>query len=162
MRVPSISRSGGLISPSFRIHADLVGAGAPAGVFLSGAAEPLGAAPILPRHSAVANAVGAAASVVSAEYTVNVRAEESAGGSGFTVVGGEEIRAFEEMDDAIAEARRQAEVCARALARSRGLLGDLKIAVTVSRRSSTASTSDGDVSVNLGAVVTAIAESGET
>ena len=157
----AFSRSGRLIAPSFRMNADLVGVGAPAGVFLSGAAEPLGARPVLPRHSAVANAVGAAASVVSAEYTVNVRAEESAGGSGFTVVGGEEICVFEEMDEAIGEAKRQAEACARALARSRGLLGELRVTVTADRRTSVASTSDGDVTVNLGAVVTAVAESDE-
>ncbi len=149
----------GLMQPAFSMNAALVGAGAPAAIFLGGAAEPLGAPAILPLHAEVANAVGAAASVIHAEFTVEIRTENSPEGVAFLVLGGESIRVYEEYAPALAEAEKQAREGALNLARQRGLLGELIVEVGSHRNLSTAATQDGDVTVDLGGTVTATAKS---
>ena len=155
----AFSQPRGLLQTAFRLNASLVGAGAPAAIFLGGAAEPLGAPAVLPPHAEVANAVGAAASVIQAEFSVEIRTENSPEGVTFLVLGGSGIRAFEEIEPALEEAEKQAREGALELARQRGLLGELTVTVRSARNLSTAATQDGDITVDLGASVTATAQS---
>ncbi len=153
--------AGGLSAPAFPLNAALVGVGAPAAIFVPPAAEALSATAVLPPHGEVANAAGAAASVIHAEYAVEIRADNSPAGVTFLVLDGSAAGVYEEVEAAMEEAACRAEAGARALARSRGLLGELAVTVRTQRHLSTAATQDGDVTVDLGATVIATAGSSE-
>lgn len=92
----------GLLDARLRLSNPLVAIGAPAGAFYTEVARRLGARLVVPEHSAVCNAVGAVAGVVSETCDVLVNQPEW---RVFRVHDPAGIRDFREADEAIAAAK---------------------------------------------------------
>lgn len=153
----AMQKNGGspLLSMSFSTAFTLVGAGAPIAVFLPKVAQMLGTRAVIPAHFEVANALGAVVGNVCVSRSVAVRpcsgTEEI---SGYVVYGNGLPRTFNELEDAEAFARSQAEEAAEAEARARGAGGD--IAVTSEIRRDEAQAADSPVYLGSTAVAQAV------
>jgi len=149
---------GSLFLPMFKSSAKLIAVGAPAKAFAGKAAERLGMEFVVPSHAGVANAVGAAVCTVRCERSVIIRPSfDEMGQGGYIVMGGGENLTFETYEGALAEAKRRASELAAKDARRRGVTGALEISVVEEKHDSTAMTDMGEVTVELGATVTAVA-----
>ncbi|MGI6202715.1 MAG: hydantoinase/oxoprolinase N-terminal domain-containing protein [Eubacteriales bacterium] len=147
-----------LFRPVFSSAATLVAVGAPAKAIASRAAEKLGMRLVVPEFAGVANAVGAAVCTVKCERSVFIRpSSDEAGQGGYIVMGGGENVMFDSYEDALAEAQRRAAELAARDARHRGVTGELEITVSEEKHDSHAMTDMGEVTVELGATVTAVA-----
>lgn len=124
---------GNLIQNSFRLPVPLVGVGAAAQAFLPDVAEKLGTKAILPDAAPVANAVGAAASVVRAEVRLEIHVDREESKPRYLIMGVGDERMFASYEEAMEEAGAIAKKRAEELARARGILGALKFTVTDSR-----------------------------
>jgi N-methylhydantoinase A/oxoprolinase/acetone carboxylase beta subunit len=96
------------LETSLRLCRPIIGIGAPAGIFLPDVARILHTELILPEHHGVANAVGAIAGSVMVEEELLVYPRLSHDGLevlGYYVQAYDERREFEELDDALANAR---------------------------------------------------------
>jgi hypothetical protein len=96
------------LETSLRLAQPIIGIGAPAGIFLPEVARILHTELILPEHHQVANAVGAIAGSVMVEEELLVYPQLSRDGLevlGYFVQAYDERREFEELDDALANAR---------------------------------------------------------
>jgi N-methylhydantoinase A/oxoprolinase/acetone carboxylase beta subunit len=92
----------------------IIGIGAPAGIYLPGVAERLGAELILPEHYEVANAVGAVAgSVMSSHEAWVLPSMRGMNIVGFYVQSGEERKRFARIEPAIQYAESKLEAVAR-------------------------------------------------
>lgn len=149
---------GDLIQPAFRLPVALVGVGAAAQSLIGNVGNRLSATVILPDGAPVTNAIGAAASSVRAEICRDIRRCEIDMQEEFQVCGGETTLSFTEYEDALAEARRQAEEAVIRLARDRGILGTLKIEITDQRNILETQTQLGKLSFDFGGRVIAVAE----
>ena len=148
---------GDLIANMFRLPVALVGVGAAAGSFLPNVGKRLSATVILPDGAPVTNAIGAAASTVKAEVHREIQRIESGAKEEYRICGGETPVSFEEYEDALAEAKKQAEKAVILLARDRGILGALKVEVTDHRNILETQTAFGKLSFDFGGTVTATA-----
>lgn len=90
------------VKVSFSSQVPIVGIGAPAGLFLPGAARRLQARAVIPEHADVANAVGAITSMVEIVRHVRIRPDEEAG---FVIEGLAGAEKFEDFDRASDYAR---------------------------------------------------------
>ena len=116
-------------------RAALVGIGAPIHLFLPEVARALGMRCVIPDHSDVANAVGAAAADVGAYAEVVIRSGVSADGEyGCTVHAADRILRFEEYDQALEAAKEAAAELAMSEARRRGATGELTVRTDVVER----------------------------
>ena len=106
---------------------ELVGVGAPTGIFLRDTADLLETRQITSEYSKVANAVGAAAGDIVTEYTVVIRVQ----GEEYIMSGGEETKVFESYYEAIEEAKQIAILKAQEKARMQTLEGDLDTSVEI-------------------------------
>lgn len=149
---------GKLMNTAFRLPVSLVGVGAAAQAFLPDAGEKLGTEVILPDAAPVANAVGAAASVVRAEVRMEIHMDREEAKPRYYIVGSSDSRLFESYEEVIAEAGRLAEKAAAELARARGILGPLKITVTDERNLLEMDSVYGAQSFDFGGAVVASAE----
>lgn len=141
-----------LLSALFRTEYTLVGLGAPIRVFLEDVAHLLGTQAVIPENHAVANALGAVVSSVSACCSVEIRPNlDAEGPTGYTVSGSTGNTVFEDMDAAIAFAVSQAESLARAEAEKRGARGEITVTSEVHANEAAARTT----TVYLGTIVTA-------
>ncbi len=137
-----------LFKSSFKVGYTLVGAGAPAGIFLKDVAELLGTKAVLPENCQVANALGAIAASVGAKASAEIKENES---GGFTVFGCGEKKDFNEIEPALEYAKEQAENEAKRKALEMGARGEINLFVKV--QSNEAPTKFGEI--YLGTVVTA-------
>lgn len=118
----------GLISMMFRTDFTLVGIGAPTNIFLNDVAEMLGTTAVIPEHFEVANALGAIVGNVCVAHAVEIRPNhDSDGNTGFTVFGNDEIRKFEDIEEAEAFALDEARQGALAEAYKQGAQGDVSL-----------------------------------
>jgi len=104
----SLYRAHPHLETSIRLRRPIIGIGAPAGIFLPEVARILNTELILPEHYEVANAVGAIAGSVMVEEELLVYPRLSRDGLevlGYYVQASDERREFEELDDALANAR---------------------------------------------------------
>ncbi|MBQ1401390.1 MAG: hypothetical protein IIY99_03485, partial [Firmicutes bacterium] len=106
---------------------ELVGVGAPTGIFLRDTADLLETRQITSEYSKVANAVGAAAGDIVTEYTVVIRVQ----GEEYIMSGGEETKVFESYYEAIEEAKQIAILKAQEKARMQTLEGNLDTSVEI-------------------------------
>ncbi len=95
-------------TPQFCTSAALIGIGAPIHIFLKPVADMLGTTAIIPKHAAVANAVGAIVGSIAASATCEITpgAHDS---DQFHVTTPESSQAFTEYEDALAFAQKEAE-----------------------------------------------------
>lgn len=101
---------------------NLIGTGAPTGIFLPDMERLFDTESVLPEYSHVANAVGAAAGSILAEYTVRIAPFPP---ERFRVSGGDDEEVFASYREALQFARSLAEEMALAKARAQGARGDL-------------------------------------
>jgi hypothetical protein len=97
------------LETTIRLRHPLIGIGAPAGIFLPDVARALHTDLVLPPHHQVANAVGAIAGSVMVEEELLVYPQLSRSGLevlGYYVQAGDERHDFEELGQALAQARR--------------------------------------------------------
>jgi N-methylhydantoinase A/oxoprolinase/acetone carboxylase beta subunit len=97
------------LETSIRLRQPIIGIGAPAGIFLPGVAKALHTQLILPEHHGVANAVGAIAGSVMVQEELLIYPRLSRDGLevfGYYVQAHDERHQFEELDDALAHARK--------------------------------------------------------
>ena len=148
---------GDLVQSAFHLPVALIGVGAAASSFLPNVGKRLGTTVILPDGGPVTNAIGAAASTVKAEVSREIRALEGGAAMEYQVCGGDTLVSFEEYEDALAEATKQAKTAVAQLARDRGILGTLKIDVTEHREIFETPSAFGNLSFDFGGKVTAVA-----
>jgi len=118
-------------------QAALIGIGAPTHIFLPEVAQALGVRCVIPEHSGVANAVGAAMAQVAAKVTLEVSPiYTSEGVDGFGVHGPGVNERYDDYDCALEAAKAAAERIAIAEAVRRGASGPLDAKVTVNERMS--------------------------
>ncbi|MGX8714706.1 MAG: hypothetical protein ACSW8A_03040, partial [Lachnospiraceae bacterium] len=102
-----------------------IGIGGPIHIFLDDVAQAFGSAAVIPRHAAVANAIGAAVCQISFVMTVHVTPtyNEFGGIIRYTVYSPGDSRNYEpeELDAALDYARERAVICAKEEAVKRGL-----------------------------------------
>jgi N-methylhydantoinase A/oxoprolinase/acetone carboxylase beta subunit len=97
------------LETSIRLRQPIIGIGAPAGIFLPEVAKALHTELILPEHHGVANAVGAIAGSVMVQEELLIYPRLSRDGLevfGYYVQAHDERHQFEELDDALAHARK--------------------------------------------------------
>lgn len=124
---------GELIQTAFHLPVPLVGVGAAARAFLGDVAEKLGTEAILPEAAPVANAIGAAASVVRAQVSLEIYVDREESKPRYLIMGVGNERMFASYEEAMEAAESIAKKRAEELARARGILGALKFTVTDSR-----------------------------
>ena len=109
----------------------LVGVGAPTHLLLPMVARALGTTCIIPPNAEVANALGAIATRISAQATVEIVGKYSPGGlDGYSVHTEEGVRYFRDKDPALACAQEEALRQAEKRARERGATGELECSVS--------------------------------
>lgn len=141
----------GLLSAKFRTDYTLVGVGAPIFVFLEDVAKLLGTRAVIPENYQVANAFGAIIGSVSASCSVEIQPGLSPEGLvGYVVFGQKGKTFFEELEDAVNYAKKEAEQEARVQAKKRGAVGT--VTVTTEVQGNEADIQGG--TVDLGTVVT--------
>ncbi|MGN1410343.1 MAG: hydantoinase/oxoprolinase family protein [Eubacteriales bacterium] len=129
----------GLFSVMFKTEYTLVGVGAPIFVFLEDVARMLGTHAVIPKNHEVANALGAIAGSVSAEYSVEIKPDNNAEGtSGYIVYGSGGNKTFEKIEDAIDFAVLDATGRVRAEAEKRGAVGEITVTSEISSNDVTA------------------------
>ena len=120
----------GFFSLRFDASAALVGIGAPIHLFLPEVARALGVKCVIPEHSGVANAIGAAVADVSATSHVEIRSGFGADGKfSYSIHAADRMERFGDKDEALAAARAAAEANAIEEARRRGALGALSVSI---------------------------------
>lgn len=149
---------GAMFNTSFASNAVLVAVGAPASIIAPKAAEKLGMRLVIPENAGVANAIGAAVATIRCERSVFIRPIYGDDGvCGYIVMGGGDSMSFKEYDGALAEAKRRAAELVSVDARSRGVTGALEITVCEDKHDTTGISDGGEITVELGATVTATA-----
>jgi len=148
---------GGLLEASFRLPCALVGVGAAAGAFVPDAGKRLFAPVILPNGAAVANAIGAAASSFRAGAHREILCDSEAP-LPYQVCGGNAPVSFPTYEEALQEAKQQAEAEVIQLARARGILGNLNIQTKDRRNLLQTESKFGVNTFDFGGFVDAIAE----
>ncbi|MDO5410475.1 MAG: hydantoinase/oxoprolinase family protein [Lachnospiraceae bacterium] len=113
------------VSPLFHTDSVFIGIGGPIHIFLKDVAEAFGSHAVIPEHSAVANALGAAVCQVSFTLTVRVTPAYNAYGgvTHYTVYSPADAKEFspEQLPAAMEYARKRARFCAVEEAGKRGL-----------------------------------------
>ena len=141
-----------LFSTMLRTGYTLVGMGAPIHVFLPEVADMLGTEAVIPENHQVANALGAIVGNISVSCTVEIMPDNTADGiSGFMVYSKDGKITFEDHEEAVRYAVREAEENVREEMIRRGAVGEFN--VTSSVRTDEASATDG--TVYIGTAVTA-------
>ena len=141
-----------MLSTTITTKYSLIGIGAPIKVFIDSVAKMLGTSAIIPTHYEVANALGAVMGSVSATRTVEIAPINSAVGiTGYTAYGMDQSTTFEQLDDAIAHSKTEAEKAAIAEAKLRGATGELTVTIDVENNEAQAKESK----VYLGTKITA-------
>ncbi len=139
------------------VSAELVGVGAPTHIFLPEAAKALGAKCIIPEHSEVANAVGAAVAKVQAQVKAEVRPSIVDGFlEGYIVHANGVHRMFETREEALEDAVQVAAQLAVEEARRRGARGNVCAETEIVRQVSHAKSG---AEIDLGTIVIACAGS---
>lgn len=145
----------GFFSLKLDVQAALVGIGAPTHLFLPDVAAALGVECVIPEHSEVANAMGAAAANVEAHAVVEVNAVYSSEGvDGWMVHAAGVSDRYKEYEEAVEAAKTAAARLAEEEARRRGAMGALKVEVSVNDRTTLTRTG---AQLRLGAVITGCA-----
>ncbi len=125
----------GLLQHAFCTDYTLIGMGAPTHLFLPEVARALNAPYILPDHAEVANAIGALKADINAVVRVNIsqRFNFESGKSYYICHSPNGSVRFEDKDEAIAYARREARQAALSEAAARGASGDLQVQTNVQK-----------------------------
>jgi len=140
---------------ALNVSAPLIGLGAPTHIFLPDVAKALGTSCIIPDHSEVANAVGAAVAEISVQVSAEIRPDYSQDGiDGFTVHAFDLNEYCESYEAAVETARAAVEKLAEAEARRRGAVGNLEISTEIQARHSR---SREGIQIDLGTFVAATA-----
>ena len=135
------------------VSASLVGIGAPTHIFLPGAAKAMGAKCVIPEHSEVANAVGAAVADVRAQVSVEVMPSIVDGFlEGYAVHAPGVSAMFEAREQAIDEAMSLAVRLAQEEAKRRGAAGRVNVETETVRRVSHAKSG---AEIDLGTIIMA-------
>lgn len=113
------------IAIDFTPDLDLVGVGAPIHVFLYDVAERLGMKCIIPEHSDVVNAAGAATGRIRAKCTVDIRNNDY----GFKVISADGVNFVKTIEEAFEIAKTKAASIAEKEARRRGAVNDVEVSV---------------------------------
>ena len=143
----------GLFDLPMNVSASLVGIGAPTHIFLPRVADALGAKCIIPEHSEVANAVGAAVAEVQAQVKVEVRPSVVDGFlEGYAVHASGVNELFETKQQAVEEALKAAARIAEEEARRRGAKGEIRVETEIVCRTSHAKSG---AEIDLGTIVMA-------
>ena len=151
-------RDDGYFDPAFRTGATLVGIGAPIHIFLPDVAKALGTDCFIPDNAGVANAVGAIVGNVAAAVEVEIRPNHTPDGiQGYFVCSTEANVRVRTRPQAEALARETAIRLAKAEARERGVLGDIRVDVESEDSLGLATKAR---SVDLGSRITATARGG--
>lgn len=116
----------------FGAEASLIGVGAPIHIFLPDVAKKLGVKCVIPKDSAVANAIGAAAAEITSYEKVEIRSVYDDFGKFYHIVHARDYtEKFSKMDEAVEAAKEAAKRLVAAEARRRGAAGELRIEVNV-------------------------------
>ncbi|MCL1859422.1 MAG: hydantoinase/oxoprolinase family protein [Oscillospiraceae bacterium] len=116
-----------IVSSIFKTDFSLVGIGAPIHIFLDDVAKMLGTKAVVPKYAGVANALGAVAGNICANYTVEIKPNYSSGGiTGYTVFGGN-VKTFEKLEEAEEFAISEAKEIAYEEAVKRGAQGEITV-----------------------------------
>ncbi len=151
-------RDDGYFDPGFLTGATLVGIGAPIHIFLPDVAKALGTDCFIPENAGVANAVGAIVGNVAAAVEVEIRPNHTPDGiQGYFVCSTEANTRVRTREQAEELARETAIRLAKAEARERGVLGDIRVEVEMEDSTGLATKSR---TVDLGSRVTATARGG--
>ncbi len=114
----------------FRTTASLVGIGAPIHIFLPDVAKALGTDCVIPPDAGVANAVGAVVGNISASVEVELRPNHTADGiHGYFVCARDSQELLKTRGEAERRCRELAETLAAEEARSRGVMGDIRVSI---------------------------------
>lgn len=147
--------AGGFFRLNMDAQAALIGIGAPTHLFLPEVARALGVECVIPEHSEVANAVGAAAAKVSAQANVEVHAVYSSEGvDGWMIHAPGVNERYADYDDAVEAAKLAAVRLAKEEAHRRGAMGEIQVEISVNDRSTITRTG---AELRLGAIITGIA-----
>ena len=131
-------RSSGCFLPGvFETHAKLVGVGAPTHIFLPRVAKMLRTKAVLPRHAAVANAVGAITGQVTSVTEVSLTPVAGDDFGKVLAVTPDSRRTFSSRAGAVAFARKEGRRIAEARARKQGARGKIEIREEILRNEST-------------------------
>ncbi len=151
-------RDDGYFDPAFCTGATLVGIGAPIHIFLPDVAKALGTDCFIPKNAGVANAVGAIVGNVAAAVEVEIRPNHTPDGiQGYFVCSTEANVRVRTRQQAEELAKETAVRLAKAEARERGVLGDIRVDVESEDSLGMATKSR---TVDLGSRVTATARGG--
>ncbi len=120
------------VAPDFAAKVNLIGIGAPSGIFVKDVAGLLRGKALVPEFAMVANAIGAAAGSVNSQCVVRIQPCTAPGAPGkFIVTGGDLPQYFDYYADALKAARSLAEERACRRAREQGARGRLRTEVQV-------------------------------
>lgn len=120
------------VAPDFAAKVNLIGIGAPSGIFVKDVAGLLHGKALVPEFAMVANAIGAAAGSVNSQCVVRIQPCTAPGAPGkFIVTGGDLPQYFDYYADALKAARSLAEERACRRAREQGARGRLRTEVQV-------------------------------
>ncbi len=140
---------------SFDSIATLVGIGAPTHIFIKKVAEVMGVDFVIPKHSEVANALGAIIADISAGVSVKIVPNYTDGGLfGYRVQSMDEHRMCDDLEQAYEVAESMAVTLAEALVKERGLA--IKPTIHVEKRNRYANATDGaEVHIESAVIATA-------
>ena len=120
------------MAPDFAAKVNLIGIGAPSGIFVKDVAGLLRGKALVPEFAMVANAIGAAAGSINSQCVVRIQPCTAPGAPGkFIVTGGDLPQYFDYYADALKAARSLAEERACRRAREQGARGRLRTEVQV-------------------------------
>lgn len=123
------------ISALFRTKAKLVAVGAPTGIFIDHVAELLGTTAVIPKHAAVANAIGAIVGNISVTKQTEIKpAYDSEKINGYYVLGADSTEYFEDYEDALEHAASLAAAYAIDGAHAQGASENITTTTKVSRK----------------------------
>ncbi|MBQ9320868.1 MAG: hydantoinase/oxoprolinase family protein [Eubacterium sp.] len=120
-------------SPSFRLHAKLIGVGAPTHIFLPRVAKLLHTEAVIPEYASVANAVGAIAGKVVAVTTVEIKPAPMGEIDGCEVNTQNSRRVFETYEGALEYAKQEGAAIAEEHVREQGAAGKIAITYDIER-----------------------------
>ena len=124
-------------APAFRLHAKLVGVGAPTHIFLPRVAKLLHTEAVIPEHAAVANAVGAIAGKVIAITTVEIKPSDTGEFDGVEVNTAVERCVFENYEEALEYAKKKGAAAAEERVREQGAVGKIAFTYDIARSEAT-------------------------
>lgn len=126
------NKKGSFLNARFGTESTLIGVGGPTGIFLEEVAKILDSEAIIPEWGQIANAIGAAVGNITCNYTVRIEPNMNRQlGAEFCLMGSEGFIGFDDYEEALETAKKQAEAAVRERAVQQGAKGNVTVKLDI-------------------------------